>query len=72
MTSTAEAEMNVVALDLVEASWKRDIVGELQGRSNPGQFDGTLVNNNKACLVKLNSSLYKPRNKPLGTKFHCI
>lgn len=63
----AEVKINSMALGLVEASWLRNIVGEITG-----QPDLVLVNDNQACLTNLYDSLYKPENRHLGTKFHLI
>lgn len=56
-----------MAFGLMEASWLRDIVKEILGRSNL-----TLVNDSQACLANIYSSPYKLGNRNLGTKFHWI
>lgn len=71
-TSTAEAKINFITLGLVDASWMRDIVVELLGRSNSVRPDLILVNGNQACLVNLDDSPYKPENRHLGNKFDWI
>lgn len=61
----AEAAINSMTLGLVEASWLKDIVGEIVGRT-----DLTFDNDKEACLANIEGSLYKPGNRHHGTKFH--
>lgn len=71
-TSTANAQINSLALGLVEALWMRDIIREILGQPNSERPDLVLIINNQVCLANIEESLNKPRKNHLWTKFHWI